>query len=216
MFAEAIQLQKELSHRVEQKPLPAPPRFIAGTDVSFDYGSDIHHGVVVVLTYPELQVVERASAIDRVEFPYVPGLLSFREIPLLLKAYQKLAQKPDLIICDGQGITHPRGLGIASHLGLELNIPTIGSAKSSLYGQWEMPGPKKGDRSPILNRKKEVIGQVLRTRDKVSPLFVSIGHLITLEEAVGLVLNCCKKYRVTEPVREAHRFANECRIGLRR
>ena len=149
---------------------------IAGADISLS--ERVGYAAVIVYSYPQLEELERASAVGNLDFPYVPGLLSFREIPLLREAFAKLQTQPDLIIVDGQGVAHPRRIGIASHLGLALDIPTIGSAKSLLIGEYQAPGSRRGSTSPLMDG-RERIGTVLRTRDGVSPLFVSIGHRIT-------------------------------------
>lgn len=162
---------------------------------------------MVLLAYPGLELVETGSFEGACSFPYIPGLLSFREIPPLLEAWKKLARTPDLILCDGQGIAHPRGIGFASHLGLELGVPTIGCAKSPLFGEFEMPGPLRGDRSPIKDPAGRTIGAVLRTRDRTRPLYVSVGHLISLQKAISFVLAATPRFRNPEPLRIAHHLA---------
>jgi deoxyribonuclease V len=156
------------------------------------------------------EVIERAGLEAPARFPYVPGLLSFREAPALLEAFDRLRARPDVVLCDGQGIAHPRRLGIASHLGLCLDLPTVGCAKSLLCGKYEEPGLNRGDRSPLVDR-GEVIGAVLRTRARVAPLFVSPGHRCDLESAVGLVLATTGKLRLPIPTRMAHEYVNEVR-----
>jgi deoxyribonuclease V len=168
----------------------------------------------VTLTYPELVVIDHAVAKDTIPFPYVPGLLSFREIPMLLKAWEKLEQKPDVLLVDGIGIAHPRRLGIASHLGLVLGIPTIGCAKSVLTGTYDEPGNEPGDSSPLVDLKTgEIIGAALRTKRNVKPMFISPGHLITLEDSLRLVMHCVRKHRLPEPTRMAHATVNEYRLA---
>ena len=157
-----------------------------------------------------LEVVERVGVVERVTFPYVPGLLSFRECPPVLAAFEKLKTVPDVVMCDGQGIAHPRRIGIASHLGLWLALPTIGCAKSLLCGTYEEPGPERGARSPLID-KGEVIGAVVRSRARVKPLYVSPGHLCDLESAVNVVLACSVKYRLPVPARLAHETVNDLR-----
>jgi deoxyribonuclease V len=162
---------------------------------------------VVVLTFPDLELVEHAIARQPTDFPYVPGLLSFREIPTVLEALAQLATSPDLILCDGQGIAHPRRFGIACHLGWWLDRPTIGVAKSRLIGEHEEPGPEKGSWTPLRHR-DEVIGAVLRTRTNVKPVFVSPGHRVSLETAIHYTLACTPRYRLPETTRHADRLAS--------
>jgi len=183
---------------------------IAGADVSYGKDSDLFFAVVVLLTYPGLEPVEEKHAVEKAPFPYIPGLLSFREGPALLKAFAGLEQKPDLVIFDGQGIAHPRGLGLASHMGLFLDVPSIGCGKRRLVGHHEDVGGVKGDRVPLIFHERTV-GAVLRTRPGVKPVFVSPGHRIGLEGSVEVVLNCCRGYRLPEPVRKAHRAVNRLR-----
>jgi deoxyribonuclease V len=160
-------------------------------------------GAVVVLSYPELEIVEVQTVEDSIDFPYVPGLLTFREAPLTLAVCEKLTVTPDLILVDGQGIAHPRRLGLASHLGLFLDIPTVGCAKSRLCGSHSEPGDEPGSYAELLDN-KEVIGAVLRTKSKVKPIYVSIGHKVDLEMAIYWTLQCCRGYRLPEPTRLAH------------
>jgi deoxyribonuclease V len=207
---EAVSLQKELRAHLVFKPMPRMPRLIAGADVSYDKGSDIFHAAIVVLSLPDLEMLEEVSASGRVDFPYIPGLLSFREGPIVLEAFKKLESTPDLVIFDGQGIAHPRGIGIASHIGLFLGVPTIGCAKTRLVGEYAEPGPEKGDFSALFKDGTE-IGSVVRTKRRVKPLFVSPGHLITMEESLDIVLKCSSRYRLPEPTRRAHLLSNRVR-----
>lgn len=219
--AEAVALQRALSAQVTLAPLPGPPRYIAGADLAVDTSRGVGvAGVIVYRAEPSgptlsLREVERAWAEGPLTFPYVPGLLSFRETPLLLRAFERLRTEPDLILCDGQGIAHPRGLGIASHLGLLLDRPTIGCAKSLLVGSYDEPARAAGSRSP-LRLDRRVIGAVVRTRSNVRPLFVSPGHRITLEEAVQWVLAYCDGYRLPRPTREADRYVAKQKRSLDR
>jgi deoxyribonuclease V len=160
----------------------------------------------------DFSVLERRAAVAQVDFPYTPGLLSFREAPVLLDALAKLKHTPDVVMCDGQGVAHPRRLGLASHVGLFLDRPCVGCAKSKLTGKYEEPGPEPGSRSPLLYR-GQVIGSVVRTKARALPLFVSPGHRIDLESSVRLVLGCCRGYRLPEPTRLAHLYVNEVRRG---
>jgi deoxyribonuclease V len=209
---EAVALQRELADRVDtDTPLPRC-RLIAGCDVSYDKGSSLFYAGVVVLRTDDLSVVERRGASGNSPFPYVPGLLSFREAPVLLEALARVESRPDAVMCDGQGIAHPRRLGIASHLGLWLGVPTIGAAKSRLVGTFEEPGPQAGATSPLLYH-REVVGDVVRTKNKVQPLYVSPGHLVDRAGAARWVLATCKGYRLPEPTRQAHLYVNELRRG---
>src|SRR5262249_3199279 len=153
-------------------------------------------------------VIEAQYAVRETRFPYVPGLLSFREAPALIDAFARVQNQPDVVLFDGQGIAHPRGLGIASHLGLFLEVPTVGCAKSLLYGHYQDPGPKAGALSPLKSRTGDVVGQVVRTKDKVKPLFISAGHRIDLGSAVRVALEMCRGYRLPEPTRLAHQYVN--------
>jgi deoxyribonuclease V len=201
--AQATQIQERLAGQVECFGGPIEPRLIAGLDVSVERKGKAR-AAVVVLSYPDLAVVESVAVEGRVDFPYVPGLLSFREIPITLEACGKIRQRPDLLMVDGQGYSHPRRLGLASHLGLVLDTSTIGCAKSHYIGQYVEPGVRKGDRSELTADSGEVIGAVLRTRDNSRPLFISVGHRVSLSAAIFWVLQCCTDYRLPEPTRLAH------------
>jgi len=203
---EAIALQKQLAAQVIRAAQLGPVKTVAGIDASYKEG--LAQAAVVILAYPELELIEYAVARRPVSFPYVPGLLSFREAPAVLDALEKLSARPDLLIFDGQGIAHPRRLGIASHLGLLVDLPAIGCAKSRLTGRYTEPGPKRGDFSPLIDR-GETVGAALRTRPKTKPLFVSIGHRVDLPASIDYVLNCCRRYRLPETTRWAHRVAGE-------
>ncbi|MFC2060435.1 deoxyribonuclease V [Chloroflexota bacterium] len=200
---QSLELQRELAAQVCRSGEITDPHFIAGVDISVEKARGIATGAVVVLNYPELRLVETKTVQGSLDFPYVPGLLSFRESPLTLAACEQLSITPDFILVDGQGIAHPRRLGLASHLGLFLNTPTIGCAKSLLCGQHEAPGEKADSYTEILDR-DETIGVALRTKTKVKPVYVSIGHMINLQSAIHWVLMCCRGYRIPEPTRLAH------------
>jgi deoxyribonuclease V len=204
--AEAIKIQLTMAGEVSRVGNIENPRYIAGVDISVDRWAKTGTAAVVVLSYPGLAVVETRVVTDRIGFPYVPGLLSFRESPLILAACEKLAVTPDIIMVDGQGIAHPRRVGLASHLGLLLGVSTIGCAKSRLCGRHVEPGHEAGSYTDLVDR-DEVIGAVLRTRSGVSPIFVSIGHRISLPSAIHWVLKCCRGYRLPEPTRLAHQAA---------
>ncbi|OGW05058.1 MAG: hypothetical protein A2889_02015 [Nitrospinae bacterium RIFCSPLOWO2_01_FULL_39_10] len=229
--AEAIDIQKELREKIilESTPLHPPlirgelkRGYIAGADISCNRSSPLGYAVVVVMTFPDLEVVEEKRVEAEIKFPYIPGLLAFREAPILLKAFEKLKIEPDLIIFDGQGIAHPRGMGIASHLGIILNKPTIGCAKSKLFGTYKEPGKNEGDFSYLYSPSPQsspqwgegadnVIGAVVRTKSNTKPVFVSIGHKIDLQTSIKFVLQCSKGYRIPEPTRIAHILANRLR-----
>ncbi len=204
--AQALEIQQRLAAQVSKKSEITTPRFIAGVDISTGKGEGMATAAVVILQYPELSVVETKVARGKLYFPYIPGLLSFRESPLTLAACQKLTITPDLILVDGQGIAHPRRLGLASHLGLCLNTPTIGCAKSLLCGSHEAPSIEPGSYTGVAD-KSEIIGVALRTKRGVKPVYVSIGHKVDLNTAIYWVMNCCHGYRLPEPTRLAHRAA---------
>jgi deoxyribonuclease V len=203
---EAISLQRELASRVVRRGEPRRVRRVAGVDISVDRAEGRGTGAVVVLSYPELEVVQVAVADAPLTFPYVPGLLSFRETPVLREAFRKISTPIDLLLVDGHGYAHPRRFGIACHLGLLLDVPAIGCAKSRLVGEHALPAAAAGSRAD-LRHNGEVIGSVLRTRDGIRPLFVSVGHKISLRAAEAWVLRLCRGYRLPEPTRLAHQAA---------
>lgn len=208
--AQARELQLELAARVERQDRLGPLRRVAGVDVGFEDGGAVTRAAVAVLDFPALTPAAQAVARVPTTFPYVPGLLSFREGPGVLAALEQLEALPDLLLCDGQGIAHPRRLGIASHLGVLLDVPSIGVGKSRLTGWHEAVGPEKGDWVPLWDRRggSEVIGAVLRSRRGCLPLYISIGHRISLATAIELVLACTPRYRLPETTRQAHRLAS--------
>ena len=203
---DAFRIQKELTGRLLFEDDPDDPEFVAGVDVAFSRTRDLLYAAIVVLEFETMKPVEVVSAAQQPVFPYVPGLLTFREGPVVLQAYEKLDRRPDLLMFDGQGIAHPRGLGLASHLGVLLDTPSIGCAKSRLVGDFKEPKQKRGAmRTLSLHRKK--VGVVLRSKDNTKPLFVSPGHRITVETAVKRVLEAGRGYRLPEPTRLAHHEA---------
>jgi deoxyribonuclease V len=212
-YGDAAQLQRQLSRKVRFSPLKKPLRFVAGLDCAFSKDGKRIIAAVVVLKLPDFEIIETQSAVCKVSFPYIPGLLSFREAPACLKAVEKLKTTPDLFIVDGQGIAHPRRLGLASHLGLFFDKPTIGCAKSRLLGSYEEPALAKGSFSPMRD-KQETIGAVVRTRTNVKPVFVSVGHECTLDDAVDAVLACADKYRLPEPTRLAHQLVSRLKLEI--
>lgn len=197
-------MQSELATHVERQPRLGPVRRVAGIDVSVR--DDVGQAAVVVLDLEGLAPLEYAVATRPVTFPYVPGLLAFREGPVVLDALEKLGTAPDLLIFDGQGVAHPRRLGIASHIGLLVDMPSIGCAKSLLCGRHDEPGQEPGSYAPLLDR-GEVIGAALRTRRDTKPVYVSIGHRVDLPTSINYVLACCRGYRLPETTRWAHRIA---------
>jgi len=205
---EAIALQKNLATRVETEDRFSPPKTVAGIAVGFPEGRNKARAAAVLFSFPELEVLDQAVVTKPVSIPYIPGLLSFREVPALLEAIAQLSHLPDLILCDGHGTAHPRRFGLACHLGLCLDLPTIGVGKSRLVGTFEEPAPEKGSWSPLFH-KEEVIGAVLRSRTKVSPLFISPGHRLSLQTAIHFTLACTPKYRLPETTRLADRLASD-------
>jgi len=204
---EAIALQTALRGRVVRKDRIGAVRRVAGVDVGFEQAGRVTRAAIAVLEYPGLALLEQVVARVATTFPYVPGLLSFREAPAVLAAFEKVRVAPDLILYDGQGIAHPRRFGIASHVGLLLDCPSIGVAKSRLVGEHRMPATRRGAWTPLRDA-GEVIGAVLRTRAGVKPLYVSIGHRVSLETAVRWTLACVTRYRLPETTRWAHRLAS--------
>lgn len=199
----AIQLQNSLAEKLTFSPISKKIKNIAALDCSLIKEKNIIIAGTVVLSYPDMQLIEKTHAVAKLDFPYVPGLLSFREGPVCIKALKKLKTTPDVLLIDGQGIAHPRGLGLASHLGLFVDIPTIGCAKSRLIGEYKPVKAKKGNYSDLVYKDK-IIGAVLRTRDNVKPLFVSPGNRCTIADCISIVLNSTTKYRLPEPARLAH------------
>ena len=205
-------MQGELAPRVvAEPPLDLScVRYVAGADVSTQ--GEVGYATVAVLSFPELSIVEVRGFEAPLTFPYVPGLLAFREIPPVVGALEAVQTEVDAVIFDAQGLAHQWGLGLASHLGLFLDAPTVGCAKSRLVGEHEEPGQEKGSTADLVYRKK-VVGKVVRTRKGVSPVYVSVGNCIDLDSAVDLVLRCCTKYRLPETTRQAHNAANKLRLG---
>jgi deoxyribonuclease V len=213
---EAVELQKSLRERVRIAPLRKKIRTVAGADISFNKFSPTVWAAVVVLSLPSLEVVEEVGVVSESKFPYVPGLLSFRETPSVLEAWAKLKTEPDAVMFDGQGIAHPRRVGIASHVGLLIKRPTFGCAKSVLVGKYEEPAEERGSWTPMIDPKNgETVGAALRTKTRTNPIYVSPGHLIDLEGAIRLTLACDGGYRQPEPTRRAHLLVNAMRRGER-
>lgn len=207
---EARQLQEELRQKVRIQPLAHPPQRVAGADISFNKYEDTVYAGFAILEMGSLQVVAHALAVTKISFPYIPGLLSFREIPALLEAWNLIPEKPDLVMVDGHGIAHPRRLGIATHFGLATDTPTIGVAKKKLVGNYTEPELTAGNYS-LLEHQQETVGYVFRSKNKVKPLFVSPGHKTNLSDALQIIRQSCGKYRLPEPTRQAHLLVNQLR-----
>jgi len=215
-FTEYYALQNSMKVEViKQDELPETIRYIAGVDVAYNEEKQEMVGAIVVLDAETLEVIEKQHHIMPITFPYVPGLFSFREIPALKEVYQKLVVKPDIIVCDGQGIAHPKGVGMATHLGIELNVPTIGCAKKRLVGEYQKEKlGKDKDALTYLKVEDETIGVVLRTQTNIKPMFVSIGHKVSLETAIKWVSKLTPNYRLPETTREADHLVNKILKGF--
>ena len=224
---EAIEIQKKLREEIRIVPLVksigktvADLKYIGGADVSMSlFAKDGFAGFVTLSfsdsKFSNLKMIDHAVVKDEIKFPYIPGLLSFREIPMLVKAWEKLTKKPDVLVVDGVGIAHPRRMGIATHLGLVLGIPTIGCSKNVLYGVYNEPPLEAGSLSYMYDKynAEEKIGAAIRTKKNVKPVFISPGHLITLEESIEIIKKCVRLHRLPEPIRMAHNTVNEYRIA---
>ncbi len=208
---EAIALQQRIADRVVRDDDFGEVACVAGVDVGFEDDGKVARAAVALLAFPSLELLDWAVAREPTRFPYVPGLLSFREIPVVRAALKKLRRRPDLVLVDGQGLAHPRRLGIACHLGLVTGLPTVGVAKSLLVGEHRTPAMRRGAWRPLVHR-DEIVGAALRTRQGVAPVYVSIGHRVSLESAVRFVLACASGYRLPETTRWAHRLASGPRI----
>jgi len=207
---EAMRLQESLRERVELKDQFGEIRYVAGADMAFDPETEVAFAGVIVYRFPGLEEVERRMARRKLRFPYVPGLLSFRECPVLLAAFARLRTEPDLILIDGHGRAHPRRFGIACHIGILFDKPTIGCAKSRLVGEHQEPDERAGATAPLM-LEGERIGVVLRTRDDVRPIYVTTGHRVSLDSAVGLVKQCLDGFRIPKPTREADHYVRDLR-----
>ncbi|MBN2183369.1 MAG: deoxyribonuclease V [Sedimentisphaerales bacterium] len=212
-YKEAVELQRRLAGQVRHTKLEKRPKIVAGLDCAFSKDGKKIIAAVVVLRLPELEVIETANAAENVKFPYIPGLLSFREAPVCISAVEKIKNLPDLFIIDGQGIAHPRRLGLAAHLGLFFDMPTIGCAKSRLTGSFEEPQSEKGAYT-WLEDGEEIIGAVVRTRTNVKPVFISVGHQCRLDSAINITFECTTRYRLPEPTRLAHQFVSKLKLNI--
>jgi deoxyribonuclease V len=207
--AEAEAVQREVAARVRIPTGPvAAPRTVAGLDISYRKDSDLVVAAAVVVDTASLDVVEEAVVEGAVSFPYVPGLLAFREVPMLLRALERLSTAVDLLLCDGQGLAHPRRCGVACHLGVLTGLPAVGCAKNHLLGEHDEPGPRRGDRAALVDG-GDVLGCVLRTQDAVRPVYVSPGHLIGVDQAADVVLGLCSQFRLPDPVRRADHISRQ-------
>jgi len=212
---EALGIQKRLRERVILHDTFQKIEKVAGADVSLTEDGELAHAVVVVLSFPDLQTIEMQSAAVPVTFPYIPGLLAFREAPALLEAFRKVQVEPDIILFDGHGVAHPRRLGIASHMGVLLDRPSIGCAKSRLVGRYAEPSNEVGAYTPLLAEGNELIGYAVRTRRFVRPIFVSPGHRVSFGSALRIALQCCAGYRLPEPIRRAHNYSQAIQQDVR-
>jgi len=213
-YSKAVKIQNHLRDNIIKtgKVILKDGVYVAGTDVSYNrFAKGIGFAAIVVCSYPDLKIISIGKAKGIIDFPYIPGLLSFREVPLLLKAWESLSIKPDVLLCDGQGIAHPRRCGLASHFGFLIDIPTIGTAKSKLIGYFTEPKNTKGEYSSLID-KNDIIGAALRTKANTKPVFVSIGNKIDLDSAISIVLATCTKYRLPDVIRHAHTEVNKMRL----
>lgn len=211
-ITDATRLQLEMREKIDLKPLSKDVKTIAGADISFNKFSTTVYAGIVILSYPEMVVQSYSLIAAETTFPYVSGYLAFREVPALMQAWEQLPEKPDVLILDGQGITHPRKMGIASHFGILNNQPTIGCAKSMLFGKFDDLGQEKFSTEPIYG-KDELLGFALRTKKAVQPVYISPGNLITIGESLEVMKNCIGNYRIPEPTRIAHDKVNLFRTG---
>lgn len=207
---EAVALQRQLADQVRQEPLLNHYDLVAGADVSFSRFSNTLYAGVVIFRLSDGMVIEKQGTVREEKFPYIPGLLSFRETPALLDVFAMIQSEPDVVMLDAHGFSHPRRFGLACHVGLWLDRPCLGCAKSRLVGEFKEPGKKAGARSPLLD-KDEVIGTMLRTKTGIKPVFISVGHKINLDDAAKVALACSRGYRIPEPTRQAHLYVNSLR-----
>lgn len=209
LYQEAVTIQRELQKRVITQNSFQEINTIAGVDLAQLEGREQLICGILVYTFPELVEIERSFAIVRAAIPYIPGLLAFREAPAIIMTAKQLQTKPDLLMVDGQGIAHPRGCGIASHVGVILDMPSIGVAKKRLYGKYQEPGGVRGDWTELSSDTGKSLGAVLRTKNKTRPVFVSIGHKIDLRTSINVTLQCANGFRIPEPTRQADKFVAE-------
>lgn len=209
---EAVEIQNKLRTKIETKPLHKAPDTVAGADISFDRGSGTVHAAIIVLSFSDLEPVAGSLVTSRMSFPYIPGLLAFREMPALLKAWDQLPQIPDVLIMDGHGLAHPRRMGIATHFGIEVDHPTMGCAKNILIGTHQEVGMEKGATSDLMDE-GEKVGLVLRSRTNVNPVYISPGHKLSFKNTYDILMQVLTKYKLPKTTRLAHRWANKLRKG---
>ena len=209
---EAVALQKQMRENLNVHPFSKPVKYIGGADISFNKYEETVYAGVVILKYPDMVLVEKSYIISETKFPYISGLLAFREVPALLEVWNKLPFKPDVMMMDGHGIAHKRRMGIAAHFGLLADIPALGCGKSRLTGTFTEPANTKFAESPLMD-KEEQIGVVLRSKINCNPIFISPGNKVSMQQAVDITKNCITKYRIPEPTRLAHLWVNEVRTG---
>ncbi|HXH05833.1 MAG TPA: deoxyribonuclease V [Vicinamibacterales bacterium] len=214
-YRQAVEIQRQLRPRLRVEPLPADVRLVAGADVAYARAAHRMLAAVVIVELPSLQVVEAVEADAPATFPYIPGLFTFREVPPLLRALERLETTPDAMLFDGHGLAHPRRFGLACHAGVLLDVPSVGCAKSLLVGEHAPPGPRRGDAADIVHE-GDIVGAAVRTRPGVAPVYVSIGHRVDLASAVRLVLATARRYRMPEPLRLAHQATTRLRARLGR
>lgn len=210
---QAIALQRTLAAGVQLQPLPDSFEVLGASDIGYVPSVDRLVAVMLTFRWPGLELLESTHVVAPILFPYIPGLLSFREVPPLIEAYHKLERKPDILLCDGQGIAHPRRLGLATHMGLCLDIPTVGCAKKRLCGKHAPLDEHKGSYTPLIYR-GVTVGYVFRSRNKVKPLYISPGHLADLETSRAIIERCLGRFRLPEPLRQAHQLATRLRVGI--
>lgn len=208
--AQAFAIHRQMRKQVDVRPLDKPIQIIAGADVSNNKYVETVYAGMVLFRYPTLEVIGHASVVSSTRFPYIPGLLAFREVPSLLEVWDKLEIKPDLVVLDGQGIAHEERMGIATHFGQLVNVPTIGTAKKPLYGKFDEPANKPFAQSPMYDG-DELIGISLRSKVKSNPIYVSPGHHVSMEQSIQIIQNCIRGYRIPEPTRQAHNYVNAVR-----
>lgn len=211
--AEAVKIQNQLRYLVKIQDDYGQPKTIAGVDCSYDIKNNLSRAYIIVMDFSSLHIIEEARAELPTEFPYIPGFLSFREIPVILEAMKKLKTQPDMLMVDGQGVAHPRRLGIAAHLGVLTDLPAFGVAKSRLCGKFEELPPHKGATTK-LNDKGEMIGYVLRSKERTNPLFISAGHKVSHETALNITIQSLRKHRLPEPTRIADKISKQKNISV--
>ncbi len=212
-YREAVTVQEKLRGEVRVQPLDENKiKYLAAADISFSLRSPVLYAAVLLFTYPDLRLIKIEATKIEATFPYIPGLLSFREAPVLLPLFRRMEPAPDVILVDGQGIAHPRRFGLAAHIGVLLDIPSIGCAKTKLCGEYKSEPREKGEWA-LLTDGEEEIGRVLCTRKNVKPIFISVGHLVDPDSAIRIVLHVSAKFRIPEPIRQAHNEVNRLRVA---